>query len=67
MRRGNEGVCRFEVVHLAQQPRRSYNEKQKEPDSWNSAHDIFSSEIWMEINAVWQPHGAQGAITSGVV
>jgi len=53
MRRGYEGVGRFEIVHLAQQPRRPYNEKQKEPDSWNSAYDIFSSEIWVEIDSVW--------------
>lgn len=53
MRWGNEGVGWFEIVHLAQQPRRPYNKKQKESDSWNSAYDIFSSEIWVEINAVW--------------
>jgi len=53
MWRGDEGVGRFEIVHLAQQPRRPYNEKQKEPDSWNSAYDVFSSEIWVEINSVW--------------
>jgi len=53
MRRGYEGVSRFEIVHLTQQSWRSYNKKQKEPDSWNSAYDIFSSEVWVEINAVW--------------
>jgi len=53
MRRGNEGVSRFEIVHLAQQPRRPYNEKQKKPDGWYCAYDIFSSKIWMKINAVW--------------
>ena len=53
MRRGNEGVGRFEIIHLAQQPRRPYNEKQKKSDGWNSTYDIFSSKIWVEINAVW--------------
>jgi len=53
MRRGYQGVGRFKIVHLTQQPRRPYNEKQKEPDSWDGAYDIFSSEIRVEINAVW--------------